>query len=377
MIDFPNSPTVGQIFSSGTQSWQWDGVKWVAFGTAAGAGAPNKLVNPFMEIDQANEGAAITASGYIIDGTQLVTASVGTITGQRVADAPTGYLNSVRITCTVAAAVTSSTAVLVLRRLEGDDLIDTGFGTANAQSLSLAFWLKASIAGVYSVSLRNSNAYTRSLVFPVTINAANTWQFFTQTIPGDMTGTWVTSGNAAGLDLNFSAITGSGAQTSTYNVWQAGAFTGAASALNNFSNTTSATFQLGPCGLWAAPAPQPLLRTSIQAELARCQRYYEKSYDLGTTLGTVTNSGMSAITAGTAPTATQQTVTFKVSKRADGTGTFYSPGTGAVGKARDFSNSVDLNPTIVSNGMSSFSWYSTPATGGPNLGMHWAVDARL
>jgi hypothetical protein len=29
MIDFPNSPTVGQTFSSGTASWTWDGTKWV------------------------------------------------------------------------------------------------------------------------------------------------------------------------------------------------------------------------------------------------------------------------------------------------------------------------------------------------------------
>jgi hypothetical protein len=30
MIDFPSSPTVGQIFSQGVLSWQWDGTKWAA-----------------------------------------------------------------------------------------------------------------------------------------------------------------------------------------------------------------------------------------------------------------------------------------------------------------------------------------------------------
>ena len=34
-LDFPASPTTGQIFTSGASSWRWDGAKWVAHGTAA------------------------------------------------------------------------------------------------------------------------------------------------------------------------------------------------------------------------------------------------------------------------------------------------------------------------------------------------------
>src|SRR5262252_4665441 len=29
-IDFPNSPTVGQVFTVGNVAWSWDGTKWVA-----------------------------------------------------------------------------------------------------------------------------------------------------------------------------------------------------------------------------------------------------------------------------------------------------------------------------------------------------------
>lgn len=35
-LDFPNSPTVGQIFTGGMGSWQWDGQKWVP--NSAGTG---------------------------------------------------------------------------------------------------------------------------------------------------------------------------------------------------------------------------------------------------------------------------------------------------------------------------------------------------
>ena len=35
MIDFPNSPTVGQTFSSGSLSWIWDGTKWGAVSSSS------------------------------------------------------------------------------------------------------------------------------------------------------------------------------------------------------------------------------------------------------------------------------------------------------------------------------------------------------
>jgi hypothetical protein len=34
VIDFPASPTIGQIFTSGASSWRWDGSKWLAQGAA-------------------------------------------------------------------------------------------------------------------------------------------------------------------------------------------------------------------------------------------------------------------------------------------------------------------------------------------------------
>jgi hypothetical protein len=37
-IDFPNSPTVGQVFTSGTRSWVWTGTVWdVAKETSIGS----------------------------------------------------------------------------------------------------------------------------------------------------------------------------------------------------------------------------------------------------------------------------------------------------------------------------------------------------
>jgi hypothetical protein len=41
MINFPDSPTVGQIYTLGAASWSWDGTKWVA---TSGSGVRINLI---------------------------------------------------------------------------------------------------------------------------------------------------------------------------------------------------------------------------------------------------------------------------------------------------------------------------------------------
>ena len=73
MIDFPATPIVGQIFTSGGQSWTWDGMKWVAYGVAQGIYLPltgGKLT-----------GALNPAGGIIgvIDGSDAAPGMVGEV----------------------------------------------------------------------------------------------------------------------------------------------------------------------------------------------------------------------------------------------------------------------------------------------------------
>ena len=66
MIDFPDNPTVNQVFTSGAQSWTWDGAKWVASGVYVGPpqfSNTNRIINGDMRIDQRNNGAAGRRTG--------------------------------------------------------------------------------------------------------------------------------------------------------------------------------------------------------------------------------------------------------------------------------------------------------------------------
>src|SRR5262252_1486151 len=252
-IDFPASPSPGQIYTAPNGvTYTYNGTVWTATGSSGLiTGAPNKLINPFLEIDQANEGATLTNTGsvaaYAVDGVKYSSsAGVGTITTVRSSNAPNGYPNSVQMTVTGTAPVVAGTAASFQLPVEANDLVDTAFGTSSAQSLSLSIWLRTNPAGVFSVSLRNA-ATNRSYVFTVNVSSALIWQNFTQIVPGDTTGTWIEGTNAIGMYLDITPVGGSTYQTSALNSWQAGNFLAASSATNNFSNSSGATFQLGSC----------------------------------------------------------------------------------------------------------------------------------
>jgi hypothetical protein len=390
MIDFPNNPVVGQVYASGLGQWQWDGTKWNAIGAyyAPTVANPNKLLNPFLEIDQANEGAARTGSGYAIDGFRLNAASS---TGVYIAGrggagtGPPGFpaFCLYTQTNTVATSVAAGDNLGLYQTLEADDIYDTGFGTSAAQPLTVSFWAYCTIAGTYYFNLANAAA-NRSYPAPFTLTAANTWQFFTITIPGDIAGTWVTSGNAAGMVAWWTLGAGTTFQTPTLNAWQSGNFFAGTGISNAVMTTAGAQFRLGPCKLEVGPSATPNLRTSISHELSRCQRYYEKSYDPGQALG-MTGTGNwlwnylvpSAVTQGPG---IGGSFMFKVTKRAQPSVSIYSPNSGVNGKLYDRMDNTDITANIIAVGASSVSWYgacSSATQSNVQFGGHFVADARL
>lgn len=68
-IDFPNSPTNGQIFTSGDKSWIWDGTVWKAYGAS--------LSPTVLKVDSTNTRVGINnqSPAYALDVTGDINAS--------------------------------------------------------------------------------------------------------------------------------------------------------------------------------------------------------------------------------------------------------------------------------------------------------------
>jgi hypothetical protein len=228
-----------------------------------------------MRIDQRNAGAATanTINGYTVDRWFVLQSTTGKLIAQQNAGSvtpPAGFTNYLGVTSQSAYSVTSSDAYFIFQCIEGFNCADLAFGSANAKSVTISFWVRSSLTGTFGGSLKSSSG-TRTYPFTYAINSANTWEQKSITIAGDTSGTWLTN-NGAGLYLGFGLGVGS-TESGTAGSWSGSNYSSATGA-TSVVGTNGATFYITGVQLEAGSVATPYERRSYGQELALCQRYY-------------------------------------------------------------------------------------------------------
>ena len=237
----------------------------------------NRIINGDMVIDQRKNGSAVTVNDYAtffsVDRFKLLgQSSDGVFTAQRSSTAPTNFLNSLLITVTTAdASLTSSQEYTVRQDIEGYNITDLNFGTANAKTITLSFWVRSSVTGAFGGCFKNNND-TRTNPFSYTINSANTWEYKTITITGDTSGTWQTT-NSTGLSILWSLGVGTGLK-GTAGTWSGSSFYAPTGSVNLIS-TNGATLYITGVQLEAGTSATDFEFLPIDVNLQRCERYYQ------------------------------------------------------------------------------------------------------
>ena len=91
--------------------------------------------------------------------------------------------------CTTASGPDAAGSVLYLvQYIEAQNLQQLKFGTANAESTTISFWVKTNVTGTYTVEIVSSDS-GRHICGTYIVNASNTWEKKTITFEGDTTGT--------------------------------------------------------------------------------------------------------------------------------------------------------------------------------------------
>jgi hypothetical protein len=156
-------------------------------------------------------------------------------------------------------------------RIEGQNLIGSGFGTSNPKYITLSFWFKSSVAGKTCVAFVN-NGNDMSYVAPFNVNSAATWEYKTVTlIAPDNTATWVTD-NGIGLRIRFGTF-GSSLQTSTTGKWISGQYMSTSDSID-YTKADGSYWQITGVQLEVGKVATPFEHRSYGEELALCQRYY-------------------------------------------------------------------------------------------------------
>ena len=240
-------------------------------------GFRNRIINGDMRIDQRNGGASITPTDaqYTLDRWKVGLTQTSKFSVQQNAGAvapPAGYANYLGVTSLSSYAVGAGDVFGVYQVIEGYNCADFSWGGTAAVAITLSFWVRSSLTGMFSGSLRNSAA-NRSYVFTYTVNSANTWEQKSVTIPGDTTGTWLVN-NGVGIQAWFSIGNGTTYST-TAGVWTAGNYV-SAPATTSLVGTNGATFYITGVQLEAGSVATPFERRDYGRELIMCQRYYQK-----------------------------------------------------------------------------------------------------
>jgi hypothetical protein len=288
-------------------------------------GFKNRIINGDMRTAQRGTSVSVQNSPtFLIDrwiyrrnGT-WTTASF-TYSQESISDL-SGFTSALKFTVVGSEIVSGEQFASVEQTIEGYNIADFAFGTADASNIAVSFWVKGSVPGIYCMSLASSQL-TNEYVTEYTINSANTWERKTIVVPGPTVATW-NSTNQAGITIRFTfagSLTGALA-TPTKESWDVnlGRYT---TAQTSISSTEGATWQVTGVQLEKGSTATSFDYRPYGTELALCQRYYYRingngtfqtalsfgGYSSSTTLGVGFNQF--PVTMRTAPTSMEQSGT--------------------------------------------------------------------
>jgi hypothetical protein len=269
-----------------------------------------------------------TSGAYYLDRFKTDISGLGTWTIEQVTDVPTGqgFQKSMRFRCTTADASPSAGDFLYLNQpIEGFNTASFKFGTANAESLTLSFWVKGDKTGTHIVRFYDIDN-GRSLSKAYTINSALTWEKKTITISGDTVSS-PNFDNGYAFAINWCLGAGSNYTSGTLNEsWNSNVNANAFVGQVNVADSTSNAWYITGVQLEVGTTASDFEFLPYDVNLMRCQRYYEKSYSYATAPGTNTYVGTTRFNGSTDASSNMVVcIEYATQKRTFPTQTYYTP----------------------------------------------------
>ena len=236
----------------------------------------NRIINGGMVINQRGYTSQTVSSTqqFAVDRFRVNATITSGSTIAQSSDVPSSqtFTNSYLVTIGTGAVPSGSDYFRFVQAIEGYNIADFGYGTANAKTTTLSFWIKSSVTGTYGVGLFTTNASGSSYVGTYTINSANTWEYKTVTIPGDTGGTWSTD-NSAGMYVCWDLGEGP-TRSTTAGSWNNATTNFGLTGGTKLASTSGATWYITGVQLEVGSAASPFEVRSYGTELNLCLRYY-------------------------------------------------------------------------------------------------------
>tara|TARA_R110000782_G_scaffold12801_1_gene37976 strand:+ start:891 stop:2249 length:1359 start_codon:yes stop_codon:yes gene_type:complete len=262
---------------SNGQALLTDGAGALAWANPA---SPNLIINGAMQVAQ--RGTSFTSTGYTLDRMQMLTANTDNVafTTTQSSTAPDGFASSLKVDITTAeSALDSNELFRLLYKAEGQDLQQLNYGSSAATSVTLSFYVRSNVTGVYAVEFRLNAGGTSTITKQYTISSANTWERKTLTLPAN-TAAAIDNDNSNGLEISFALAAGSNFTTGALGTSWASTATASryAGQAANVMSSASNEWLITGVSLEAGDVATPFEHESVAETLQKCQRYYYNSY---------------------------------------------------------------------------------------------------
>ena len=189
-----------------------------------------------------------------------------------------GFSNALKIDCTTAdASPAASDRLYWTYRFEGQDVQLLKKGTANAEKVTVAFWIKATKTGTNILELYD-NDNSRQVSASYTISSTDTWEHKVVSFPADTSGV-LGDDNGSSLFITWALGAGSNYTSGTLNTsWAANTnanrYVGQVNHGDSTSNNVHITGVQMEVGEFTSSTIPPFQHEEYGDNLARCQRYY-------------------------------------------------------------------------------------------------------
>ena len=265
--------------------------------TASEAGSlanRNMVINGDMAVAQriSSSTGQSTSGIKVVDQFHYVHGGGGTSDISQSSTAPDEFKNSLKIECNAAdGSLGAGEFVGIRHHIEAQNCQRLLYGTSSAKSITLSFHVRSKQTGTYAVNLYlddDSRQFTKTYA----ISSADTWEKKTITFIGDTTGV-IEDDTGKGLEITWwlrigSTYTGGDAMSG----WEA--FANGDYAVGHavdFLDDAANEFYLTGVQLEIGEVATPFQHESFNDNLHKCYRYYQKSYNYESALGTATNNG--------------------------------------------------------------------------------------
>ena len=288
------SQTKAQLISGTTaQDLTVDNINTTSINNGQTSGRKNLIINGAMNIAQRGTTTS-QATGFLIDRFNVENGQVdenSTVTQADVTSGTTPYTLGFRKALKIQNGNQTSGAgagdyIQLFYRFEAQDIATSGWNYKSASSfVTLSFWLKSSVAQVFSGSLRSHDGTSLSYKFDTPSLSADTWTKVTYTIPGN-SNLHFDNNAENGLDIFIypfigTTFTSSNANTETWIT--AATDTYANNMTTTWYTTDNATFEVTGMQFEVGSNATDFEFRTFGDELALCQRYCCKWWNNGGT----------------------------------------------------------------------------------------------